>query len=126
MIHFRACTEEARINPNELKLCVASTIQDRQTAWQLAAAVSSVRANVSCGWYRFLFSRWMRLLGIGNCVCSNAAVISTLVHLCGQCCCMLHDLWLLTPSAEYVLTRLKVRPLSVQSKHHEGFVIFLC
>jgi len=121
VIHFRAWSEETRINPNELKLLVASTIQDRQTAWQLAVAVSSVRANGSCIWYSFLFSRWMRLLGIGNCMPSSATVISTFVHLWG---CMLHDLWLSTSSAEFVLTWLKVRSLSVRSKHNEGFFIF--
>jgi len=49
VLQSTACSKEAHINPDKLKYLVASTIQGRQTAWQLAAAVSSVGANGSSG-----------------------------------------------------------------------------
>jgi hypothetical protein len=47
--------KEAHINPDELQKLVASTIQDRHTVWEMAAAVSNVRVKGRCGWYRLVF-----------------------------------------------------------------------
>ena len=55
VIQLTACSKEAHTNPGELQKLAASKIQDGQTAWQLAAEVSNVRVNGSCGRYRLLF-----------------------------------------------------------------------